>query len=49
MCQSLTQGIGIFKTFIKYKSATADKFITKKKQVSSAKCWDHCDEVKTIS
>ena len=37
------------KTFIKYKSATADKFITKKTQVSSVECWDHCDEIKTIS
>ena len=26
------------KTFVKYKSATADKFITKKTQVSSVEC-----------
>ena len=37
------------KTFIKYKKATADKFITKKTQVSSVECRDHCDEIKTIS
>ena len=29
MCHDLTQGIRTIKTFIKYKSATADKFITK--------------------
>ena len=33
---------------MKYKSAAAGKFITKK-QVSSVECWDHCDEIKTIS
>ena len=48
MCHALTQGIRTIKTFIKYKSATAGKFITKK-QVSSVECWDHCDEIKTIS
>ena len=29
MCHATTQGIRIIKTFIKYKSATADKFTTK--------------------
>ena len=36
------------KTFVKYKSATADKFITRK-QVSSVECWDHCGKMKSIS
>ena len=50
MCHSLTQGIRTTKTFIEYKSAAADKFITKKTQVSSIECWDHCgDEIKTIT
>ena len=44
MCHALTQGIRTIKTFIKYKSATAGKFITKKTQVSSVECWDHCDD-----
>ena len=36
MCHAVTKGIRTIKTFIKYKSATADKFITKKaKAVSS--------------
>ena len=48
MCHALTQGIRITKTFIKYKSATADKFITKKAQVSSVECLYHCDEIKTV-
>ena len=30
MCHVLIQGIRKIKTFINYKSATADKFITKK-------------------
>ena len=30
LCHVLTQGIRAIKTFIKYKSATPDKFITKK-------------------
>ena len=39
--EMITQGIRTIKTFIKYKSATAGKFITKKTQVSSVECWDH--------
>ena len=46
MCHALTQGIRTIKTFIKYKSAAADKFITKKTQVSTVERWDHCDEIK---
>ena len=46
MCHALTQGIRTSKTFVKYKSA--GKFITKK-QVRIVECWDHCDEIKTIS
>ena len=49
MCHALTQGIRTIKTFIKYINGTADKFITKITQVSSVKCWDSCDEIKTIS
>ena len=48
MCHALTQGIRTIKTFIKYKSATAGKFITKKTQVSSVECWDHCDKIKQL-
>ena len=32
MCHALTQGIRTIKTFTKYKSATADKFVTQKAQ-----------------
>ena len=46
-CHALTQGIRTIKTFIKYKKATADKFFTKKQEIS-VECWDHCDEIKTI-
>ena len=49
MCHILTQGIRTIKTYIKYKSATANKFIIKKKQVGSVECWDHCEEIKTIT
>ena len=35
VCHALTQEIRTIKTFIRYKSATAGKFITKKTQVSS--------------
>ena len=45
MCHALTQGIRTIKTFIKYKSAAAGEFITKKTQASSVKCWDHCDKI----
>ena len=48
MCHALTQGIRTIKTFIKYKSGTAGKCITKKTQVSCVKCWGHSDEIKTI-
>ena len=44
MCHALTQGIRII---IRYKSATAGKFITKK-QVSSVECCDHSDEIKQL-
>ena len=30
VCHALTQGIRTIKSFVKYKSAAADKFITKK-------------------
>ena len=49
MCQALTQGIRAIKSLIKYKSAIADKFTSKKTQVGSIECWHHCDEIKTIS
>ena len=49
MCHALTQGIRTIKNFIKYKSATAGKIYHKKAQVSSVKCWDHCEKIKTIS
>ena len=42
MCHALTEGIRTIKTFIKYKIATADKFIT-------VECWVHCDKIRTIS
>ena len=48
MCHALTHVVRTIKTFVKYKSAIAGKFITKKKQVSSVECWDH-DEIKTIN
>ena len=41
MCHSLTQGIRTIKTFIKYKNH-------RKTQGSSAKCWVHCDKIKTV-
>ena len=37
MCHALTQGIRMIKTFITYKSATAGKFITKKKKKNASK------------
>ena len=48
MCYALTQGIKTIKTFIKYtKSATVDKFITKKSQ-GCFECWVHWNKIKTI-
>ena len=50
MCHALTQEITTIKTFIKYKSTTAGKFVTKKhKKVVSKAEWDNCDKIKTIS
>ena len=48
MCHALTQGSRTIKSFIQYKNATAEKFITKN-TVGSVECWDHCDEIKTIT
>ena len=45
MYHALTQGIRTIKTFIKYKSATSGKFITKKTQVSSVEYWDHNNQL----
>ena len=48
MCYALTKELEQLKLSSSTESATADKFITKKTQGSSVKCWDHCDEIKTI-
>ena len=46
----LTQGIRTIKTLASTKSATADKFTTRKKtqERSTVKYWDYCVKVKTI-
>ena len=44
MCHAITQGTEQLKLLSSTKSPTADKFITKKTQVSSVECWDHCDD-----
>ena len=43
MCYALSQGIRQSKNSSNTKSATVDKFITKK-QASSVECWVHCDK-----
>ena len=47
MCHTVTQGIRTSNTFIKYKSATTDKFYHKT-QVNSVECWDQWDEKKPV-
>ena len=44
MCHILTQGIRTIKTFIKYKSATADKFITK-----NTNCLRDCGQITSVT
>ena len=48
MCYALLKELEHLKLSSSTRSATADKFITRK-QGSSVKCWDHCGEIKTIS
>ena len=47
MCHALTQEIRTIKTSSKKVLLLVN--LSQKTQVSSVECWDHCDEIKTIS